>query len=115
MATEALDDMGTRAARLGVSTEMKKWERVALKELRDGRPPADRAFDTDVIPEDLVVSVAEALEFVETEADIKSVFDLSFFRQGGQGDRRRDEGSRRGEQGQGRSAGSAGRQDQPAA
>lgn len=68
----------TRAAWLGVETEIGRWEKVALKELREGRDPAARAFETDVIPADLCESIKIALLLADTEAQVKAAFSSPF-------------------------------------
>jgi HK97 family phage portal protein len=68
----------TRAAWLGVETEIGRWERVALKELREGRDPSERAFETDVIPSDLAESIKAALVLADTEAQVKAAFSPPF-------------------------------------
>lgn len=75
MATNALAE---KAAELGFHTELKRWEKVAVGELRAGRAPADREFTTDIIPDGLRDVIKVALEFAETESDVREVFVLPF-------------------------------------
>ncbi len=63
-----------KAAMLGVETEIKRWERVALKEYRDGRDPAERPFESEIIPEDLRLCIKMALECATTEEGVKLSF-----------------------------------------
>ena len=55
--------------------EGKRWQRKALKWLKDGKPLADMPFDTDIIPLARRVSIREALADCKTREDVKAVFE----------------------------------------
>jgi len=79
---QQVNEAAQKAAMLGIETEMGRWEKVALKEIREGRNPAERAFESDILPLGLREGVAEALEFADTEEAVKAAFEAPFFRQG---------------------------------
>jgi hypothetical protein len=64
-----------KAAALGVQTELKRWRAVALGEVRAGRHPGDRAFDTDVLPEVLRDAVTVLLEKALNEDAVRHAFE----------------------------------------
>ena len=42
------------AMRVGQREELNRWRKIALKELRDGKNPADRTFETNALPESVI-------------------------------------------------------------
>lgn len=98
--------LAEKAAQLGIATELKRWEHVAAKEIKEGRAPGERAFESDVLPSGLKEGIMQALTLADTEADVRAAFQSPFFRQsrprdGERGKRpeRGREGSRRDETG----------------
>jgi len=76
----AVETLAEKAAWLGIETEMGRWQKVALREVREGRNPAERAFETEIIPQGIMEGVREALLFAKSEADVKAAFGPPFFR-----------------------------------
>lgn len=62
------------AVRMGMLSELNRWKKVALKEARDGRNPADRVFDTQVLPDDRVESIRSLLNGTDLDT-IRMIFD----------------------------------------
>jgi HK97 family phage portal protein len=68
-------EAAAQAARsIAIRAEMDRWERVALKEAKAGRNPAERPFNSDVIPDTLRDSVIASLQGADAET-VKAVFD----------------------------------------
>ena len=66
-----------KAAALGVATELKRWERVALAEMKARRNPADKAFASEVLPQALQDAVRLALGYARSEAAVKAAFEAA--------------------------------------
>lgn len=64
-----------RAMKLGQREELQKWRKVALKEVREGRDPALRVFETETLPDELVKALTEALAGAD-EASVGIIFDM---------------------------------------
>lgn len=64
---------------IAVDAELKRWRKVALGEIRAGRKPAERVFDSVVIPVDRKSAILEALQDAETESEVKAAFDTAPF------------------------------------
>ena len=64
---------------IAVDAELKRWRKVALGEIRAGRKPAERVFDSVVIPADRKAAILEALQDAETESEVKAAFDAAPF------------------------------------
>lgn len=68
------EDQAVRTAvALAYSTELKRWEKVATKEAREGRNPAEREFTSSVLPNDLIISVSRHINHA-TEDEVRKVF-----------------------------------------
>jgi HK97 family phage portal protein len=68
-------DGDARAKALGIQTELKRWRAVALGEVRAGRHPGDRAFDTAILPAPLCDTVAVLLEKAGDEDTVRHAFE----------------------------------------
>lgn len=66
-----------KAAALGVETELKRWERVALAEMKARRNPADKPFVSEVLPQALQDAVHLALGYARSEAAVKAAFEAA--------------------------------------
>lgn len=64
---------------IAIDAELKRWRKVALGELRAGRNPAERAFESAVIPADHKASILELLQGAESESEVKAAFDAAPF------------------------------------
>jgi hypothetical protein len=76
--TAAMTESAQKAAWLGIETEIARWQKVALKEAKEGRAPIERAFESEIIPPDLAESIKGALEFAVTEGDVRTAFTPPF-------------------------------------
>ncbi len=66
-----------KAAALGVATELKRWEKVALAEMKARRNPADKPFVSEVLPQALQDAVRTALGYARSEAAVKAAFEAA--------------------------------------
>jgi hypothetical protein len=66
-----------KAAALGVATELKRWEKVALAEMKARRNPADKPFVSEVLPQALQDAVRLALGYARSEAAVKAAFEAA--------------------------------------
>jgi HK97 family phage portal protein len=57
-----------------VSAEMRRWERKALRRIKDGKP-AVCEFESEVIPDSLAAVISEGLSAASTPDEVKAVFD----------------------------------------
>jgi hypothetical protein len=57
----------------GKSLDLEKWERKALKALKEGKP-ASVTFNSDEIPEGEQARIRAALELCKTAEDVKAAF-----------------------------------------
>ena len=64
-----------KAVAEGVRAEMKRWRAVALGELRAGRHPGDRVFESAILPETLRDTVTLLLEKALDEDAIRHAFE----------------------------------------
>jgi hypothetical protein len=62
------------AVRMGVLSELHRWKKVALREAKDGRNPADRPFETHVLPHERVEKITSLLDGTDPET-IRLLFD----------------------------------------
>ena len=62
------------AQKIARKTELDRWKRVALREFRDGRAPAEREFKSVILSEDVRERVSAALRAAESEDDVKAAF-----------------------------------------
>lgn len=68
-------DMAVRAAQaIAISTELKRWEKVAAKEAREGRNPASRLFTSPVLTDMLIRRIRQRIDG-GSEQDVKGVFE----------------------------------------
>jgi HK97 family phage portal protein len=68
-------DQAVRAAQqIAVTTELKRWEKVASKEARDGRDPAAREFSSAVLADWLIDTIRQRI-VCAPESMVKEVFD----------------------------------------
>lgn len=65
---------GSAAEAEGLRVELKRWMKVALGEVRAGRPAAGREFASEVLPEAVAAMVRAGLESAADEAAVRSVF-----------------------------------------
>jgi hypothetical protein len=56
----------------------KRWRSIALRELKAGRRPEDRAFDSDHIPDARALTIRAALAGANTEQEVKAAFSGGF-------------------------------------
>ena len=62
------------AAQAARKTDLKRWRKVAIKAMEDGRNPSERPFVTDVFDESTTLQINGLLEECETTGDIKDLF-----------------------------------------
>lgn len=67
------DDLAGKA----IHEELKRWRKVALGELKAGRNPAERDFETVVIPPEQIVAIKAQLIAATTESEVKAAFPTS--------------------------------------
>jgi HK97 family phage portal protein len=65
---------GSPAELEGLRVELKRWMKVALGELRAGRPAAGREFASQVLPEDVAAAVRAGLASAADEDAVKLAF-----------------------------------------
>lgn len=69
-----VSDQAVRAAvSLGVATELRRWEKVALKEVAAGRDPSARVFTSPVLSDDMITSIQTRIAGKPAE-QVKGVF-----------------------------------------
>ncbi len=64
----------SKAAMEGIRTELKRWQKVALGEVRAGRLAGAREFVSDVLPEGVAAEVREGLADAADEPAVRAVF-----------------------------------------
>lgn len=64
---------------IALDAELKRWKRVALKELRSGRNPGQRAFESKAIPQHRHTGIVEALQVATNEQEVKAAFEAAPF------------------------------------
>lgn len=75
---QMVDDQAGKAHAIALDVELKRWKKVALKALRDGK--AQPAFTSDVIDADRHADIVAALQDATTESEVKAAFELAPFR-----------------------------------
>lgn len=73
-ALRSLNGHTPAAAALGLREELRRWQRVALRSVRAGRPAGERAFESDVLPAAIMQQIARALDGVDDEETVRRVF-----------------------------------------
>lgn len=63
------------ASLIGVSAELQRWKKVAVKEVKEGKNPGDRAFKSPALPDDVIMFIRASLNGAD-EANVKRVFDF---------------------------------------
>lgn len=63
-----------------VQQDLRRWERVALKELRAGRNPSGRIFRSTFIPEERRRHIQTLLQMASEESEVKAAFQSVPFR-----------------------------------
>lgn len=71
---EEIDAVGTEQAREGVRAELRRWRRVALREVRAGRKALERPFASDILPEGVSATVRAGLARAVDEEGVRAVF-----------------------------------------
>lgn len=61
-----------------VRDDLRRWQSVALRQLREGKKPYDYDFVSDYIPADMVANIYTALVEVSTEQEVKAAFAAQF-------------------------------------
>lgn len=69
------DDMAGKAVAL--DTELKRWRKVAISEVKAGRNPAERDFQTAIIPPDQIAEIKTRLAAATNESEVKAAFPTS--------------------------------------
>ena len=64
---------------IALDAELKRWRKVAIRELRAGRNPAERAFDSVIIPTDRKAAILESLQDATDESEVKAAFESAPF------------------------------------
>ena len=75
-----VDEQAGKAIQLAIDTELKQWRKVAVKEYKDGRNPAERQFDCVAIDDTHKASILAALTVAEDESEVKAAFESATFR-----------------------------------
>ena len=60
--------------KLGQTEELTRWKRVAQRIAKDGKNPADKAFETQVLPVGMVASIMKQISGAD-EARVTVVFE----------------------------------------
>jgi len=74
----AVDEQAGKA--IALDTELKRWRKVALGELRAGRKPVERPFESAVIEPLHKASILAALTVATNESEVKAAFEAVPFR-----------------------------------
>lgn len=69
----ASDQAVRSAQQLGVVTELLRWQKVALREAREGKNPGGRTFTSAVLPEPFVLRIRQRLDGAD-ESQVKAIF-----------------------------------------
>lgn len=69
-----VDDMAGKTA---IHAELKRWRKVALGEVKAGRNPAEREFETVIIPPEQIAVIKARLAEATTESEVKAAFDTA--------------------------------------
>lgn len=73
-ALRSLNGHTPAAAALGLREELRRWQRVALREIKAGRDAGERTFESDVLPPAIMTQIARALDGLDDEAAVRRVF-----------------------------------------
>ena len=74
------EDLAGKAQKLQanlIATELKRWRKVATAEIKAGRNPGERDFETAIIPPEQVAKIKAALVAATTESEVKAAFTTS--------------------------------------
>lgn len=71
------DDLAGKAHDALVATELKRWRKVATAEIKAGRNPSERAFETTIIPTEQIAKIKAGLAVATTESEVKAAFTTS--------------------------------------
>ena len=75
MPTKAAQDLPVDRA---IRDDLRRWQSVALRQLRKGKKPYDYDFVSNYIPADTVANIYKALVGVSTEQEVKAAFAATF-------------------------------------
>lgn len=73
-ALRSLNGHAPAAAALGLRDELRRWQRVALREVKAGRDAGERPFESDVLPPAIIKQIARALDGLDDEEAVRRVF-----------------------------------------